>query len=117
MRHPILTAYNKNKRNRLCNILKNANLFNFDQIAFEEIVKAEVEKLIKQHMNTYEQKLAENYYFDDKLLSRKETANKLNISVRTLDDKTKNGKIRSVGQGRSVKFRNSDILEYIKKLK
>lgn len=117
IRHRILTAYNKNKRNRLCNILKNVNIFNFDQIVFEDIIKTEVEKLVKQYMSSYEQKLAENYCFDDKLLSRKETANKLNISLRTLADKTKNGKIRSVCQGRSVKFRNSDILEYIKKLK
>jgi hypothetical protein len=97
--------------------LKNLNIFNFDQIAFEDIIKGEVEKLVKQHMSAYEQKLAENYYFDDKLLSREETAIKLNISVRTLADRTSKGKIKSTCLGRSVKYRNSDILAYIKNLK
>lgn len=95
----------------------NNNLFNFNQIGFDEIIKKEVERLVRLQMDNFEKQLSENYCFDDKLLSRKATAEKLDISVRTLDNRVSKGKIKSVNLGRGVKFRNSDVLEFIKNLK
>jgi excisionase family DNA binding protein len=98
-------------------MLNNNNLININQNVFDDIIKNEVERLVKLQMDDFEKKLSENYYFDDRLLSRKATADKLDISVRTLDDRVSKGKIKSANLGRGVKFRNSDVLEFIKNLK
>jgi hypothetical protein len=95
----------------------NNNLFNFNQIGFDEIIKKEVERLVRLRMDDYESKLSANYYFDDKLLGREEVAIKLNISIGTLDNLRKRGKLKGCAIGKCVKFRNSEVLSYIKSLK
>lgn len=95
----------------------NNNLINFNNDAFNEIIKKEVERLVKLQMDDFEKKLSENYFFDDKLLSREEVADKLAISLGTLDNLRKRGKLKAGGIGKGVKFRNSEVLAYIKSLK
>ena len=92
-----------------------------NQDALQAHINNEVERLTQKKLEEFKEgflkDLSQNYIRDDYLLSRKETAKKLDICVRALDYKVEGGKIKSVGQGRSVKFKNSDILEYIKNLK
>lgn len=95
----------------------NNNLFNFNQIGFDEMIKKEVERLVRLQMDNFEKQLSENYCFDDKLLSREEVAIKLDISLGTLDNQRKRGKLKGCAIGKSVKFRNSEVLTYIKSLK
>ena len=98
------------------NILENINLFNFNQTAFEDILKIEVEKLVNLHLKAYETKLVETYYFDDCLLSREEVAQKLGVSIGTVDNLKKRRKITSSNIGTGVKYKKSEILRYIKSL-
>lgn len=92
-----------------------------NQDALQAQINHEVERLtaikFEEFKNAFLTELSQNYYFDDRLLSRKETAEKLDISIRTLDMRTNDGKITSIYQGRSVKYRKSDILRYIRNLK
>lgn len=92
-----------------------------NQDALQAQINNEVERLVKikfeSFKNEFLNELSQNYYLDDFLLSRKETAKKLDICLRTLDTRTENGKIKKVSQGNGVKYRNSDVLEYIKQLK
>lgn len=98
-------------------MLNNNNLININQNVFDDIIKNEVERLVKLQMDDFEKKLSENYFFDDKLLSREEVAVKLAISLGTLDNLRKRGKLKGCGIGKGVKFRNSEVLAYIKLLK
>lgn len=95
------------------------NLFNEE--ALIKMINDEVEKLTKIKFEEFKQdyfkELAQNYFLEDSLISRQETARMLSMCVRNLDYNTSEGKIKSVNQGRSVKYRKSDILEYIRNLK
>lgn len=95
----------------------NNNLINFDNEAFKGIIRNEVERLVALQMDVFEKKISENYFFDDKLLSRDEVAVKLAVSLGTLDNLRKRGKLKACGIGKGVKFRNSEVLAYIKSLK
>lgn len=85
------------------------------------MINDEVEKLTKIKLEEFKQgffkELAQNYYLDDLLISRKETAKMLSMCVRNLDYITSEGKIKSVNQGRCVKYRKTDISEYMSNLK
>ncbi len=98
------------------------NLINlFNEEALIKMINDQVEKLTKIKLEEFKkdfyEELAQNYYLDDLLISRKETAKLLSMCVRNLDYNTSNGKIKSVNQGRCVKYRKTDILEYMKNLK
>lgn len=92
-----------------------------NQDALQAHINNEVERLTQKKLEEFKERflkeLSQNYFRDDYLLSRKETAIKMSISIRTLDEWVKTGKLKSVAQGTGVKFRNSYILEYIKNLK
>ena len=98
-------------------MLNNNNLININEKVIVDFIKNEVERLVALRINDFEKKLSENYYFDDKLLSREEVADKLAISIGTLDNQRKRGKLKGCAIGKGVKFRNSEVLEYIKSLK
>jgi predicted DNA-binding transcriptional regulator AlpA len=95
----------------------NNNIFNFNQSVFDEIIKKEVERLVRLQMDDFKRDLSTNYFFDDRLLGREEVAIKLDISIGTLDNIRKKGKLKGCAIGKSVKFRNSEVLAYIKSLK
>lgn len=60
--------------------------------------------------------LSQNYYFDDCLLSREEVAQKLSVSLGTLDNLRKRKVITSANIGMGVKFKKSEVLRYINTL-
>jgi predicted DNA-binding transcriptional regulator AlpA len=91
------------------------NLFNEDVLS--RLISAEVEKLANIKFEEFKKDLAENYFFDDRLLDKVATAKKLDVSVRQLDNLVERGKLNKVLIGRSVKFKNSEVLEYINALK
>jgi predicted DNA-binding transcriptional regulator AlpA len=91
------------------------NLFNEE--ALTKMINDEVEKLTKIKLEGFKQELSKNYFFDDKLLNRKEVSLKLGISLRQVDTLVKSKKLKKCSIGRSIKFRNSDVLEYIFNLK
>ncbi len=91
------------------------NLFNEDVLS--RLISAEVEKLANIKFEEFNKELLKNYTFDDKLLSREATAKKLDISVRQVDNLVKKGRLNKCSIGRSVKFKNSNILAYINSIK
>lgn len=80
-------------------------------------VNNEVERLFAIKVEEFKKELSGNYSFDDYLLNRVQVSNKLGISIRQVDTLTRRGKLKKCSLGRGVKFRNSDVLEYIKSLK
>lgn len=91
-------------------------IFGFNQNLFRDLIKQEVDKLVEIKFEGLKKELLQTYVFDDKLLSREDVAEKLNVSVGTIDNLRKSKKLKGYGLGRSVKFRNSEILEYIRSL-
>lgn len=91
-------------------------IFGFNQNLFRDLIKQEVDKLVEIKFEELKKELLQTYVFDDKLLSREDVAEKLNVSVGTIDNQRKSKKLKGYGLGRSVKFRNSEILEYIRSL-
>jgi len=91
-------------------------IFGFNQNLFRDLIKQEVNKLVEIKFEELKKELLQTYVFDDKLLSREDVAEKLNVSVGKIDNLRKNKKLKGCGVGRSVKFRNSEILEYIRSL-
>ena len=90
-------------------------LINYD--ALKKIINDEVERLAAVKFEEFKKELLENYSFDDKLLNREATAKKLNLSVRQVDNLAEKGKLKKCSIGRSVKYKNSDVLVYINALK
>ncbi len=91
-----------------------------NQEALETQINNEVERLVKikleEFKNSLLKELSQNYYFVDNLFDKTKVAKILDISVRQVDNLVSSGKLKKCGLGRSVKFRNSDINEYIKSL-
>ncbi len=80
-------------------------------------VNNEVERLFAIKVEAFKKELSGNYSFDDYLLNRVQVSDKLGISIRQVDTLTRRGKLKKCSLGRNVKFRNSDVIEYIKYLK
>lgn len=80
-------------------------------------INNEVERLFKIKFEEIKKELSGNYSFDDCLLDRVQVSGKLGISIRQVDNLTSRGKLKKCSLGRGVKFRNSDVLEYMKSLK
>lgn len=91
-----------------------------NQDALHVQINNEVERLtairFEEFKNNLLQELSKNYYFVDNLFNKKKVAEILDISVRQVDNLVDSGKLKKCGLGRSVKFRNSDVNEYIKSL-
>ena len=49
-------------------------------------------------------------------MSREDVAEKLNVSIGTIDNLRNRNRLHACRVGNSVKFRKSEILEYIKQL-
>ncbi len=92
-----------------------SNLIN--ENALIKMINNEVERLSIIKFEEFKKELLENYSFDDKLLNREATAEKLNLSVRQVDNLAEKGKLKKCSIGRSVKYKNSDVLVYINALK
>lgn len=92
-----------------------SNLFNEE--ALINIINNEVERLATIKFEEFKKELSVSYSFDDCLLDRVQVSSKLGISIRQVDNLTNRGKLKKCSLGRGVKFRNSDVLEYIKSLK
>jgi predicted DNA-binding transcriptional regulator AlpA len=90
-------------------------LINYDVL--KKIINDEVERLATVKFEEFKKELLVNYSFDDKLLNREDTAKKLDISVRQVDNLVEKGKLKKGSIGRSVKFKNSDVLAYINGIK
>ena len=91
-----------------------------NQDALQAQINNEVERLTAIRFEGFKNELLEslskNYYFDDCLLSREEVAQKLNVSIGTVDNLKKRGKIASSNIGMGVKYKKSEILRYINTL-
>jgi excisionase family DNA binding protein len=90
------------------------NLINEDVLV--QLISSEVEKLANIKFEEFKKDLAVNYYFDDCLLNKKEVSKKLNISLRQVDSLVSSRRLKKCAIGRSVKFRNSDVLNYMANL-
>lgn len=88
-----------------------------NQEAIFKIINDEVEKLATKKIEEFRRELAQNYCFDDSLINREAVSKKLDISLRQVDTLVKTGRLKKCSIGRSVKFRNSDVLAYIRTLK
>ncbi|MCW1148046.1 helix-turn-helix transcriptional regulator [Flavobacterium lacisediminis] len=80
------------------------------------IIKSRVDSVLSDFVSELQKDLSANYYLDDSLLTKHEVAKKLNISIRQVDNLKNKGKLKSCLIGKSVRFRNSDVLNYIKSL-
>jgi predicted DNA-binding transcriptional regulator AlpA len=91
-----------------------------NQDALETQINNEVERLTAIRFEAFKDALlaeiAQNYYFDDCFLSREEVALKLGISIGTVDNLRKRGKIKNSNIGSGVKYKKSEILRYMKTL-
>ncbi len=94
--------------------MNSENIINFE--ALNVLIKNEVKRLVEVEVRIFKKELSANYYFEDCLMSREEVAKKLNISLGTLDNLRDRNKLHACRIGNSVKFRKSDILEYISNL-
>jgi len=91
-------------------------IFSLNEKLLNEMIAAQVDKLVAIKLQEFETQLSSNYIFDDYLLSREEVANKLNISKGTLDNLRNRKVLIGYNVGKSVKFKKSDVLQYIKNL-
>lgn len=81
------------------------------------MIKAEVEKLATIKFEEFKKDLSENYFFDDKFLTREQVAEKLELSIGSVDNLRKKGKLNGYRVGTLVRFKNSEVLAYMKKVK
>lgn len=88
-------------------------LINQDVLA--ALVKEEAQRLFSEMVEHFKNELAANYTFDDRLLTREEVAIKLCVSKGTVDNMSRAGKLNPVTIGRSIRFRNSEVLDFIKR--
>lgn len=93
-----------------------SNIINQD--ALQTHINNEVERLTKIKFEELKEgllkDLSQNYYFDDCLLSREEVADKLAVSIGTVDNLRKRGKIVNSNIVSGVRYKKSEILRYIK---
>jgi len=91
-----------------------------NQDALQAQINNEVERLtairFEEFKNNLLEEISKNYYFDDCLLSREEVAQKLGVSIGTVDNLKKRRKIASSNIGKGVKYKKSEILSYMKSL-
>jgi excisionase family DNA binding protein len=80
------------------------------------VIKEEALKMFAEMAEEFKKELATNYTFDDKLLTREEVAEKLAVSKGTVDNLNKAGKLMAYSIGRSVRFRNSEVLRFIERI-
>ena len=99
------------------NELDSNQLFKLNQDLLIEVINNLVTKLVEAKLDEFKKDLSSNYYFDDSLITREELAGKLNVSIGTIDNLRMRGRITGRSVGKSVRFKNSEILEYIKNLK
>jgi excisionase family DNA binding protein len=99
------------------NEVDNCQLFKLNQELLIEVINNLVTKLVETKLDEFKKDLSSNYYFDDSLITREELAGKLNVSIGTIDNLRMRGRITGRSVGKSVRFKNSEILEYIKTLK
>ena len=97
--------------------MRNEEIFNFNKTLLDDLIKKEVDRLVEERFDELKKVLSQTYFFDDSLLSREEVAKKLGVSIGKVDSLKKTKKLKSCNSGRNVKFRNSDVLQYIKSLK
>mgnify|MGYP006174398297 CR=1 FL=1 len=95
----------------------NNQLFKLNQELLIKVINNLVTKLVEAKLDEFKKDLSSNYYFDDSLITREELAGKLNVSIGTIDNLRMRGRITGRSVGKSVRFKNSEILEYIKNLK
>jgi excisionase family DNA binding protein len=95
------------------NELDNSQLFKLNQELLIEVINNLVNDLVEAKFDEFKKDLSSNYYFDDSLITREELADKLNVSIGTIDNLRARGKITGRSVGKSVRFKNSEILEYI----
>jgi len=95
-----------------------SSIINHD--ALQTQINSEVERLTKIRFEEFKNELLEsiskNYYFDDCFLSREEVAQKLGVSIGTVDNLRKRGKITKSNIGTAVKYKKSEILRYMNTL-
>jgi hypothetical protein len=99
------------------NEVDNCQLFKLNQELLIEVINNLVTKLVETKLDEFKKDLSSNYYFDDSLITREKLAGKLNVSIGTIDNLRMRGRITGRSVGKSVRFKNSEILEYIKTLK
>jgi excisionase family DNA binding protein len=92
-----------------------SNLIN--ENALITCVNNEVERLFKIKVEEIKKELSENYFFDDRFLTREQVAEKLEISIGTVDNIRKKGKLNGFRVGTLVRFKNSEVLAYMKNVK
>lgn len=92
------------------------SIFSLNENMLNAIIAAQVDKLVAIKLREFETQLSLNYIFDDSLLSREEVANKINVSLGTLDNMRDQKKIIGYSVGKLVKFKKSEVLQYIKNL-
>lgn len=92
-----------------------------NQDALQAQINNEVERLtairFEEFKNNLLQELSKNYHFDDKFLTREQVAEKLELSIGTVDNLRKSGKLKGSRAGKLVRFKNSEVLAYMKNLK
>lgn len=92
-----------------------------NQDALQAQINNEVERLtavkFEQFKNNLLEEISKNYYFDDKFLTREQVAEKLELSIGTVDNLRKSGKLKGSRAGKLVRFKNSEVLAYMKNLK
>lgn len=110
----------KNKKRKLERIwvmsLLTESILTLNTDVLDNYIKLEVERLVELRFEELRSQFSKDYYFDDCLLSREEVAKKLDVSIGKLDGLRKKNKLKSCPMGKGVKFRKSDVLEYIKSL-
>ena len=60
------------------------NIINLN--ALNVLFKNEVKRLVEVEVENFKKEISKNYYFDDCLMSREDVAEKLNVSIGTIDN-------------------------------
>lgn len=80
------------------------------------IIKSQVDLVLSGFVSNLHNDLSVVSNLGDFLLDREQVAKILNISVRQVDNLKSKGKLKSCLIGKSVRFKNSTIQDYIKSL-
>lgn len=91
-----------------------SNLINLDEL--DNIINKRVSESLEIKAKELKEELAKNYVFNDYNLTRKDVASVLAISLRQVDNLKSMGKLKPCSIGKSVRFKNSVVQEYIKNL-
>ena len=92
------------------------NFININKEALSGFIKNEVEILFKYEVENMKKYISDNLIEKDTLLSREDVAQILDVSLGTIDNLRKKNKLHSYRIGLLVRFKNSEIQEYIKQL-